>query len=215
MRWVLREWPGFTILKSVMLNLMPCAAEGCPNHAVSFRDVCYDHIDDKEAYLGELFEHLRTDQKFIGLNLAHVPFEGIDLSDKIFLLVDFNGARFRNNVTHNLIFHICFYDYAVFEACRIIGAKYTHCVFAGTRFSDTLFEGSNTLQNNFNNSVMRNVTFNESDLYNSRFLASDLEDTLFRDCNLKNVDFRHSIRRNVTFKYSNHEDAIFDEKECP
>jgi uncharacterized protein YjbI with pentapeptide repeats len=198
-----------------MLNLLPCAAPGCPNHAVSFRDVCYNHIDDKEAYRKELFAYLEKEEKFIGLNLAHVPLEGLELNNKVFLLVDFNGAPIRNIVTRNLLLHMSYYDYAVFENCETTETKYTNCVFAGTRFTDTLFKGSNMLQNNFNNSVMRNVIFTESDLYNSRFLASDLENTRFHDCNLKNVDFRRSIRRNVTFKYSNHEDAIFDEKENP
>ncbi|MDR1625821.1 MAG: pentapeptide repeat-containing protein, partial [Spirochaetia bacterium] len=194
---------------------LPCAVAGCANHAVSFRNVCYGHIEDKEAYRKELFSYLEKEEKFIGLNLANVPLEGLELNGKVFLLVDFNGARIRNVVTRNLLLHMCFYDYAVFENCKTLDTKYTNCVFAGARFSDTLFEGSNMLQNNFNNSVMRNVMFNESDLYNSRFLAGDLEDSGFRDCNLKNVDFRRSIRRNVTFKYSNPEDAIFDEKEMP
>ncbi|MDR1316048.1 MAG: pentapeptide repeat-containing protein [Spirochaetales bacterium] len=198
-----------------MLNLLPCAAAGCPNHAVSFRDVCYSHIDDKEAYRRELFAYLEKEEKFIGLNLAYVPLEGLELSGKVFMLVDFHGTQFRNIVMRNILLHICFYDYALFEDCRIIQAKYTSCVFAGARLSGVLFEDSNMLQNNFNNSIMKNVTFKESDLYNTRFLAGDLENTHFNDCNLKNVDFRRTVRKNVTFKYSNYEDAIFDEKEKP
>jgi uncharacterized protein YjbI with pentapeptide repeats len=196
-----------------MFNQKPCAVPGCPNHAVSFRDVCYNHIEAKEAYLEEIRTYVAGHSKFIGLNFAYVPFEKIDMQERLFLLVDFNHCVFKDMASYNQTLHMCFFDYTVFDSCKLISSKHTNCVFAGTQMRDTIIKDANMLQNNFNNCVLKNVSFTEADLYNSRFLASRMDDTVFHDCNLKNVDFRRSLQRNVTFKYSNCEDAIFDEKD--
>ncbi|MDR3200330.1 MAG: pentapeptide repeat-containing protein [Spirochaetales bacterium] len=193
-----------------MFNFKPCVVSGCPNHAVSFQDVCYNHVEQKDAYRENLYSYLKNNDKFAGLNLAYVPFIDLDIREKVFLLVDFNHALLRNVVSENLTLHMCFLDYSTFDSCKLVGSKHTHCVFAGARMTDTRITDANMLQNNFNNTVLKNVSFNESDLYNSRFIAGRLEDTAFHDCNLKNVDFRRSLRQNITFKYSNSEDAIFD-----
>jgi uncharacterized protein YjbI with pentapeptide repeats len=196
-----------------MFNQKPCAVPGCPNHAVSFRDVCYNHIDDKKAYHQEIREYFVQHSKIVGLNFAYVPIENIDIREKLFLLVDFNHCALKKIVSRKQSLHMCFFDYAVFDSCKLIGSKHTNCVFAGAQLRDTVIQDANMLQNNFNNCVLKNVSFTEADLYNSRFRASRMENTVFHDCNLKNVDFRHSLQQDVTFKYSNCEDAMFDEKD--
>ena len=196
-----------------MLNQKFCVVPGCQSHAVSFRDVCYNHIEDVPAYIEELRVYFDTHTKIIGLNLAYVLIQDVDLRDKMFLQVDFNHCIFRNVVSRNFVLHMCFLDYSVWESSKLIGSKHTNCVFSGARMTDTTIEDANMLQNNFNYCVLKNVAFTGSDLYNSRFLSSRLEDTSFHDCNLKNVDFRYSARQNVSFKYSNFQNALFEEKD--
>ncbi|MDR1933753.1 MAG: pentapeptide repeat-containing protein [Spirochaetales bacterium] len=197
-----------------MFNQKPCPVSGCPNYAVSFRDECYNHLEDKDAYRQYLYSYFEKNSMFTGLNFSYVPFADMEFHEKVFLLVDFNHAQFSNLIADNLTLHMCFLDYALFDSCKLIGAKHTHCVFAGSRLRNTLIEDTNMLQTNFNNTDMKNVVFSEADLYNSRFIAGRLEDVSFHDCNLKNVNFRRTFRQNVSFKYSNHEDALFDEKDA-
>jgi uncharacterized protein YjbI with pentapeptide repeats len=196
-----------------MFNQTPCAVSGCPNHAVAFRDMCYNHVEDKAAYLSEFRAYFAEHKKIARLNFACVPIEDMDIAEKQFLFVSFKNCVFKNVTFTNNILHMCFLDYAVFENCSAIGSKHTNCVFAGARMLDMLIKDSNMLQDNFNNCVIRNVSITGVDLYNSRFIGSRMENSEFGDCNLKNVDFRRSLRKEIMYKYSNYEDAFFDEKD--
>jgi uncharacterized protein YjbI with pentapeptide repeats len=194
-----------------MLSLNPCSVPGCSRYAVTLRDVCYHHIEDKAAYLAELSAYMREQDKFIGLSLAYVPFDGIELKDKIFVLNDHHGASFKNVVLDNCAMDMCFFDYAVFDSCKVTGAKNTNCVFAGIGMRDSTFEDSILLLTNFDGGFFKDVVFRELSLNNSRFNGSRLEKVCFDDCDIENVDFRRSVRQNVTFKSStNAADAIFD-----
>ena len=196
-----------------MLNNIPCCVHGCPNSAISTQDVCYNHITDKEAYWAQARASLAEHPKLSWLNLAHITFKDMDLSDKQFFFTSFSHCRFINISTKNQIMHLCFFDYSVLDNCEMVGPKHTNCVFAGAQFHNTIIKDAVLFQSNYNNCVLRNVSIVETDLYNARFIGSHLENVNFFDCNLKNVDFRHSRRHNVTFRYSNFEDAIFDEKD--
>ena len=74
----------------------------------------------------EVRAYFASHTKFIELNFAYVPLEGLELKDKLFLLVDFNHTVFRNIVSHNLVFHMCFFDYAIIDYFKVNGSKHTN-----------------------------------------------------------------------------------------
>jgi uncharacterized protein YjbI with pentapeptide repeats len=196
-----------------MFSYERCGYENCPRPSVSFRDRCFEHLQDRHAYLGEIVDRVRGDATIKNLSLHGITLENIDITARKFYVCNFSHIVFRNVVMSKTLFNLCFFDFAVFEDCTCREMDLQNFVAAGAAFTDCDFSSSNIIQANFNGSVCKRVNFNNSDLYNSRFIEAVLDNTSFVDCNLKNVDFRRSRRETVGFKSSNAEDAFFDGNE--
>lgn len=206
-----------------MFSQNNCIEPDCCNSSLSFfsseneiiekPNYCIEHCTDKEAITKQIYEYINQHEKIIGLNVAGIVFENIDLTNKKFYGCNFMNCKFINIHSTGIRSRMSMFDFSVFSDCNLLQSNLQFTSFAGSTFSHTLFTGSDMIQDNFCGIQSYQSSFDDSDLYNSRFVKAKLVDTSFRNCNVKKTVFKFIEQQNVLFKYSNTREAIFDEEQ--
>ncbi len=193
--------------------MAPCAEPGCGRTALSFRDRCYTHLPDPQAYLAELLAWIGAHRELRDLNLPGVPLSDMELSDRVIGHCNLSGARLSGITLVRTRVQLLFLDFAEIRALRLQECNVQCAVFAGSRMEHCSFTDSELLRCNFLGVQGTDLRFNGCDLYTSRFISARLEHSSFRDCNLKRVRFENAQLVETEFPFSNEEDALFEGEE--
>jgi uncharacterized protein YjbI with pentapeptide repeats len=190
-----------------------CSADGCSNKALSLREHCFIHLEDKQAFTKEIETLLEKEQVLKSLELSGITLENLKLRDKEIWYCNFSHSRFNEVEISDSRLRLTYFDFSLFENCSWtkIDARFT--VFAGSQFSNSRFLDSELPRCSFLGIKCINCVFEGLDLYDSRFTSSTVENTNFMDCNLKRVYFNQSKLHRVTFKSSNVEESFFEKVE--
>lgn len=202
-----------------MFTINKCQCPECKKTALSsFNDneiidepgYCFEHTEDKKAYLAHLKKFIESHDKIVGLNAYGITVQGMDLTDKKFYGCNFQHVLFTNVHAENIRLRMCMMDFATFTDCDFIKSNIQFSSFSGAKFVHLVLTGSDLIHNNFNGITSYQCSFDNSDLYNSRFIKAILMNTSMQDCNLKKTIFYNSAREKVSFKLSNTREALID-----
>lgn len=202
-----------------MFTINKCQCPECKKPALSyFNDneiidepgYCFEHTEDKKAYLAHLKKFIESHDKIVGLNAYGITVQGMDLTDKKFYGCNFQHVLFTNVHAENIRLRMCMMDFATFTDCDFIKSNIQFSSFSGAKFVHLVLTGSDLIHNNFNGITSYQCSFDNSDLYNSRFIKAILMNTSMQDCNLKKTIFYNSAREKVSFKLSNTREALID-----
>ena len=67
-----------------MFSLSKCNEKNCSNKALSFRDQCYLHLEDKDGYLKEIHNYFEKETVLSDLELTGVSLRDMKLQSKEF-----------------------------------------------------------------------------------------------------------------------------------
>ena len=202
-----------------MFTINKCQCPECKKPALSsFNDneitdepgYCFEHTEDKKAYLAHLKKFIESHDKIVGLNAYGITVQGMDLTDKKFYGCNFQHVLFTNVHAENIRRRMCMMDFATFTDCDFVKGNIQFSSFSGAKFVHLVLTGSDLIHNNFNGITSYQCSFDNSDLYNSRFIKAILMNTSMQDCNLKKTIFYNSAREKVSFKLSNTREALID-----
>lgn len=192
-----------------MFSFNKCKKEDCHTYALPDSPYCYHHTEDKRKVLDNLIERAEKEKNIENISLVNAEFENVDFSECFigfnnfsfctFTSCDFSASRLVSN----------FFDYAVFENCRLMDLEARYNVFSGAMIINSDFSGSNLILSSFMGMDCYQSSFNGTDLYFSNFSLSKLINTSFEDSNLKRCSFSSALLRSVSFRYSNPEEAFF------
>jgi len=197
-----------------MFQYKYCSVEECRNLRLTDSDVCWIHLQSKEAYREKMISTISSMETVKDLNLSLMDFDNVDFSGKHFYTCKFSNTVFHNSNFEGSLFRLCFFDFSSFFSCKFSGIDMQSCVFTGSIIENGDFTESDIFYTNFNGIRGKKLSFKDSDLYFSYFINAYLEDILFIECNLKKVNLAKAEINNLSFKYSNYEEAEFDEKYC-
>ncbi|MDH7483002.1 MAG: pentapeptide repeat-containing protein [Spirochaetales bacterium] len=194
----------------LMFTVRRCARHGCVAPAFMDHDVCFTHLEDRNAALASLKAALLPET--LVMNLC---FDGLELLASDFSRCRFVGCTFRGvHLNHVLFtgssFRLCFFDGSVFSSCDFSGCDMDFCSFGNSNIIDCSFENGEYIHVNFNGCNISEVTFTGSNLYDSRFLKTRLAYVHFDNCDLKKAYFIPDHEEATTYAGSNSAEAVRD-----
>lgn len=150
---------------------------------------------------------LLSENDMIDFSLTGCELEDLALPKKSIIASNMAWCTFRNiDFSHTTLLNT-FFDFCLFENCKLNNILCRYSVFSGSKMIDCDFSGSVIIHTNFCGIDTFRCNFSDCDLYFSTFNSSFLRDTDFEDCNLKKADFVYTDQRRVSFRYSNYEEA--------
>ena len=101
-----------------MFSLAKCNEEDCSNKALTFRDKCFIHLKDKNAYITKIKNHFQKENILKDLELTGITLSDLNLSSKEFHYCNLSQVAFNNITIENSKLYLSFFEFPLFFDIR-------------------------------------------------------------------------------------------------
>ena len=172
----------------------PCSVDACRNHTVTGAETCWEHIENKAAFLSGLDPAVLAGAWLAELDWSVLSqprsLRGVDISGARLSRAKLIGADLRGANLHR-----AFLDGTDLRGADLSGANLEMAVLGGADVSGAHFRGANLRRANLVGTRGHAADFTDADLYYARPGNADLQHADFTGARIERTIFR---RANLT-----------------
>ncbi|MFH1743958.1 MAG: pentapeptide repeat-containing protein [bacterium] len=184
--------------KNLHYDFVICGSSGCSLLALTGRDRCWEHLDNKDQFCREILDAARRKESLAGYILENVDLYGADLSGVHLENAVLNGADFeRANLTG------AFLTYAFLGGANLTEANLSEANLEMAVLGTADLTGACLFQANLERANLVGTTAVQADCRDALFYYSRPGNADFSGANLSGADISRAIFRKAKLVEAN------------